>query len=100
MVSATGSVLSAPVITVYLRRHKDCPHSGDHFYKGKGCNCRKRLRWTQNGKRRDVSAKTPSWAEQAAEKLVSVEGYGLQGSLVGAPAFMRGEERFSAPGKS
>jgi integrase len=39
MVSATGSVLSAPVITIYVRHHKDCPHSDHHFYKGKGCNC-------------------------------------------------------------
>jgi integrase/recombinase XerD len=65
------SPLSAPVITVYVRHHKDCPHSHNHFYRGKGCNCRKRLRWTQNGKWKDVSAKTRSWpeAERAKRKI-------------------------------
>ena len=45
----------------YVRYHKDLSHSDDHFYKGQGCNWRKRLRWSQDGKQRDVSAKTRSW---------------------------------------
>jgi integrase/recombinase XerD len=90
MVSATGSVLSAPVITVYVRHHKDCAHSDDHFYKGKGCNCRKRLRWTQNGKRRDVSAKTRAWAEAEKVKQKLIEKF--EGTAP-APAQVETESR-------
>jgi integrase/recombinase XerD len=69
--AATVAVLSAPVITIYVRHHKDCAHSDDHFYKGKGCNCRKRLRWSHNGQRKDISAKTRSWAtaEEVRRKI-------------------------------
>jgi hypothetical protein len=50
-----------------VRHHKDGRIRDDSFYKGRGCNCRKRLRWSHGGKRRDVSAKTRNWSE--AEKV-------------------------------
>ena len=63
MVSAI-SVPAIPIVTIFVRHHKDCPRKEDHFYKA--CKCRKRLRWSHDGKQKDVSAKTRSWAE--AEK--------------------------------
>jgi hypothetical protein len=71
-----ADVLSAPVITIYVRHHKDCSHSDDHFYKGKGCDCHKRLRWSHNGERKDVSAKTRSWAEAERAKRKVEEPFG------------------------
>jgi hypothetical protein len=50
-----------PSITIFVRHHKDCPRKADHFHKA--CRCRKRLRWCHNGERKDVSAKTRSWAQ-------------------------------------
>jgi integrase/recombinase XerD len=75
MLRTTMPVFSAPVITVYVRHHKACPHRDDTSYKGKGCNCRKRMRWTQNGQRRDVSAKTRSWAEAEKQKQKLLEQF-------------------------
>jgi integrase/recombinase XerD len=64
--AASVSVLSVPTVTIYVRHGAACCHKENHVYKGKSCKCRKRLRWSHDGKQRDVSAKTRSWAE--AEK--------------------------------
>jgi hypothetical protein len=74
---SAADVLFAPVITIYVRHHQDCSHSDDHFYKGKGCNCRKRLRWSHNGERKDISAKTRSWAEAERAKRKVEEQFGV-----------------------
>jgi hypothetical protein len=76
MNSPFADVLSAPVITIYVRHHKDCSHPDDHFCKGKGCDCRKRLRGRQNGERKDVSAKKQSWAEAERAKRKVEEQFG------------------------
>jgi site-specific recombinase XerD len=52
---------AAPVITIFVRHSVDCKYSGDEFCKR--CDCRKHLRWTQNGKQYRRKAGTRSWAE-------------------------------------
>jgi len=68
--SASIPVLSAPVVTIYVRHGEGCRHKDNHYYKG--CKCRKRLRWSQDGKQRQVSAKTRSWerAEETKQKIL------------------------------
>lgn len=51
----------APVITIFVRHSPDCKYVGDEFCKR--CNCRKHLRWTQNGKQFRRKAGTASWAQ-------------------------------------
>lgn len=51
----------APLITIYVRHSADCKYAGDEFCKR--CNCRKHLRWTQNGKQHRRKAGTRSWTE-------------------------------------
>jgi integrase/recombinase XerD len=48
-------------IVVFVRHRKGCPYAGEEF--SKRCNCRKHLRWTQNGKQYRRQAGTRSWAE-------------------------------------
>ncbi len=50
-----------PVITIFVRHSADCKYAGDEFTKR--CDCKKHLRWTQNGRqfRRKTGAR--SWAE-------------------------------------
>ena len=68
--SASIPVLSAPVVTIYVRHGEGCRHKDNHYYEG--CKCRKRLRWSQDGKQRQVSAKTRSWerAEETKQKIL------------------------------
>jgi integrase/recombinase XerD len=51
----------APTITIFVRHSDDCKYKGDEFWKK--CNCRKHLRWTQNGVQHRRKAGTRSWAE-------------------------------------
>jgi len=53
------------------------------------------MRWTQNGKRRDVSAKTRSWAEaeKVKQKLLEKFGGGTPG-----PVRVDAEPRITLPG--
>jgi len=51
----------APTITIFVRHSADCKYQGDEFWKK--CNCRKHLRWTQNGVQHRRKAGTRSWAE-------------------------------------
>src|SRR5215471_9700725 len=53
--------MEAPVITIFVRHSADCKYQGDEFCKR--CNCRKHLRWTQNGVQHRRKAGTRSWAE-------------------------------------
>ena len=50
-----------PLITIFVRHAADCKYIGDEF--NKRCNCRKHLRWTQNGKQFRRKAGTRSWTE-------------------------------------
>ena len=52
-------VRHGPPITIFVARR--CKYAGDEFCKR--CNCRKHLRWTQNGKQHRRKAGTRSWAE-------------------------------------
>ena len=57
--------MSTPLITVFVRHTPGCKYAGDDFCKR--CNCRKHLRWSQNGKQYRKQAGTRSWTE--AEKV-------------------------------
>lgn len=52
---------TTPLITIYVRHSVGCKYEGDEF--AKRCECRKWLRWTQNGIRQHRKADTRSWAE-------------------------------------
>ena len=54
------------LITIFVRHSADCKYTGDEFCKR--CNCRKHLRWTQNGKQYRRKAGTRSWEEAEQEK--------------------------------
>ena len=58
-----------PLITIFVRHSADCKYAGDEFCKR--CNCRKHLRWSQNGKQYRRKAGTRSWgeAEEAKRRL-------------------------------
>jgi integrase/recombinase XerD len=56
---------TAPEILIFVRHSKGCKGEGDGYYRR--CDCRKFLRWTQNGKQFKQSTGSRSWAE--AEKV-------------------------------
>ncbi len=60
---------TGPLITIFVRHSADCKYAGDEFCKR--CNCRKHLRWTQNGEQYRRKAGTRSWtqAEEAKRRL-------------------------------
>jgi len=53
--------VSTPVITIFVRHSADCKYVGDEF--SRRCNCRKHLRWTQDGTQYRRKADTRSWEE-------------------------------------
>jgi integrase/recombinase XerD len=57
---------TAPLITIFVRHSSDCKYAGDEFCKR--CNCRKHLRWTQDGKQYRRKAGTRSWEEAEEQK--------------------------------
>jgi integrase/recombinase XerD len=59
----------APIITIFVRHSDGCKYAGDEFCKR--CNCRKHLRWTQNGVQYRRTAGTRSWegAEEQKRRL-------------------------------
>jgi integrase/recombinase XerD len=52
---------TTPLITIYTRHSADCKYKDNELYRR--CDCRKWLRWTADGRRERVQAKTRSWAE-------------------------------------
>ena len=50
-----------PSIVIYTRHSSDCQYRDDETYRK--CRCRKWLRWTYEGERKRVPAKSRSWAE-------------------------------------
>ena len=56
----------APLITIFVRHSEGCKYAGNEFCKR--CNCRKHLRWTQNGKQYRRKGGTRSWAEAEEQK--------------------------------
>ena len=58
--------MEAPVITIFVRHSADCEYQGDEFCKR--CNCRKHLRWTQNGRQYRRKAGCRSWAVAEEKK--------------------------------
>ncbi len=61
--------MDAPVITIFVRHSADCKYAGDEFTKR--CQCKKHLRWTQNGKqfRRKTGQRSWAGAEDAKRDL-------------------------------
>jgi len=61
--------MNTPVITIFVRHSADCKYRDDETWKR--CNCRKHLRWTQNGKQYRKTAKSRSWAgaEESKHRL-------------------------------
>lgn len=61
--------MSTPLITIFVRHSEDCKYAGDEF--SKRCQCRKHLRWSQNGVQHRRKAGTRSWteAEEAKRRL-------------------------------
>ena len=53
--------LTTPLVTIYVRHSAGCKQAADET--AKKCDCRKWLRWTQDGTRQRRPANTRSWAE-------------------------------------
>ncbi len=69
-------VFSAPVITVYVRHHKDCPHRDEHLLQGQGLQLSEAVPLdAQRETGGDVSAKTRSWAEAEKQKQKLLEQF-------------------------
>lgn len=64
------SLVSIPVVTIFVRHSVDCPNRDDAFYKR--CRCSKHLRWTHGSREHRRSAKTRSWsiAEQVKADIL------------------------------
>jgi integrase/recombinase XerD len=58
--------VSAPLITIFVRHTPGCKHAGDEFTKR--CQCRKHLRWTQNGTQHRRATGSRSWQEAETAK--------------------------------
>jgi integrase/recombinase XerD len=69
--------MNIPSIQIFVRHKRGCKYEGDETCKR--CNCRKSLRWTQDGKQFRRGAKTRSWAEAEEVKRR------LEDQLSGAP---------------
>ena len=65
--------LSAPVVTIFVRHSADCKHKDDESFQH--CNCRKHLRWFQDGKLYRQTTSARSW--EAAEKAKTQVEEGL-----------------------
>jgi integrase/recombinase XerD len=61
-----GPNMGAPVITIFVRHSADCKYVGDEF--NKRCDCKKHLRWTQNGVQHRRKTGTRSWAGAEEKK--------------------------------
>ena len=59
----------SPAITIFVRHSPGCKYAGDEFCKR--CDCRKHLRWSQNGKQYRRKTGTRSWlgAEEKKREL-------------------------------
>jgi integrase/recombinase XerD len=57
--------MDAPIITIFVRHSKRCPHRESEQYRR--CKCRKHLRWSDADGQHRESAGTRSWSE--AEKV-------------------------------
>ena len=58
--------MSTPLIAIFVRHSEECKHADDELYRR--CNCRKHLRWTQNGVQYRKTAGTRSWADAEQAK--------------------------------
>ena len=74
--------MDAPLITIFVRHSAGCKYAGDDF--SKRCNCKKHLRWTQNGKQHRIKSGSRSWAG-AEEKKRELEAQ-LGGRAATSPA--------------
>jgi hypothetical protein len=73
--------MDAPLITIFVRHAGGCKYAGDDF--SKRCNCKKHLRWTQNGKQHRMKTGSRSWAGAEEKKRE------LENQLAGRDAFPR-----------
>jgi len=53
--------MGEPVITIFVRHSENCKYGAHEF--SKRCDCRKHVRWTQDGKQHRRTAGTRSWGE-------------------------------------
>ena len=58
--------MDAPLITIFVRHAAGCKYAGDDF--SKRCNCKKHLRWSQNGKQHRMKTGSRSWAGAEEKK--------------------------------
>ena len=63
--------MSAPIVTIFVRHATGCKYAGDEFTKR--CDCKKHLRWTQEGKQHRMKTGARSWAEAEEVKRSVVD---------------------------
>jgi integrase/recombinase XerD len=69
--------MDAPLITIFVRHSTGCKYAGDEFTKR--CNCKKHIRWSQNGKQHRLRTGSRSWAGAEEKKRE------LEAQLTGQP---------------
>ncbi len=69
--------MDAPLITIFVRHSAGCKYAGDEFTKR--CNCKKHIRWSQNGKQHRLRTGSRSWAGAEEKKRE------LEAQLTGQP---------------
>ena len=92
--------MSTPLITIFVRHSPGCKYLGDEFCKR--CNCRKHLRWSQNGKQHRKQAGTRSWtqaelvkadlADQLAGRVTEVRVTDAKTLTDARDAFLKGKK--------
>jgi len=58
--------MDAPLITIFVRHSAGCKYAGDEFTKR--CNCKKHIRWSQNGQQYRLRTGSRSWAGAEEKK--------------------------------
>ena len=58
--------MDAPLITIFVRHSAGCKYAGDEFTKR--CNCKKHVRWSQNGRQHRLRTGSRSWAGAEEKK--------------------------------
>ena len=70
--------MDAPLITIFVRHSAGCKYAGDEFTKR--CNCKKHVRWSQNGRQHRLRTGSRSWAGAEEKKRE------LEAQLSGRPS--------------
>ena len=75
--------MGVPSISIFDRHAPTCKYRGDEVWRR--CNCRKHLRWSQDGKQYRRSAGTRSWEQAETERRKLEEQFAAGGKPTNVP---------------